>query len=64
VTVCPELIEALIPVKARFEQAMAYTMRRYRVNETEVVAGIAIQTKLRKTSRDLNHLVVSFSEVN
>lgn len=38
---------------------MAYTMRRYRVNETEVVAGIAINTKSRKSSRELNHLVVS-----
>jgi hypothetical protein len=59
VTLCPQLIEALSPVKSHFEQAMTYTMRRYRVNESEVVAGIATQTKTRKRSRELSHLHVS-----
>lgn len=55
----PDLIEELIPIKTKFEKAMTYTMRRYHVREVEVAAGIAVQTKQRKRSRQLNHLLVS-----
>lgn len=58
IKVSKELLDALRPIKAQYEQAMTYTMRRYRVEEVEVVAGLATQTKSRKRSRQLSHLKV------
>ncbi|WVF67576.1 hypothetical protein IAT40_002334 [Kwoniella sp. CBS 6097] len=48
------LIDRLKPVKAHFERAIQYDMRRYRVYEPEIPSGIAIKNKRRKRARDQN----------
>ncbi|OCF31540.1 RNA-dependent RNA polymerase 1 [Kwoniella heveanensis BCC8398] len=48
------LIDRLKVVKAHFERAIQYDMRRYRVYEPEIPSGIAIKNKRRKRARDQN----------
>lgn len=45
------LLEALRPIKAQYEQGMAYDMRRYRVYEPEIPASIALRNKRRKRAK-------------
>ncbi|RSH88373.1 uncharacterized protein EHS24_000913 [Apiotrichum porosum] len=52
----PELLQLLLKYKMTYENMMTYTMRRFKVEEVELVTGIATQTKQRKRSRELNHL--------
>lgn len=53
------LLEALRPIKAQYEQSMHYDMRRYRVFEPEIPAGIALRNKRRKRAKQ-TELTVSF----
>ncbi|TYJ52353.1 hypothetical protein B9479_007047 [Cryptococcus floricola] len=48
------LLERLKVLKACYERDIQYDMRRYRVYEPEIPAGIAIQNKKRKRVRDQN----------
>nr|XP_019011562.1 RNA-dependent RNA polymerase 1 [Kwoniella pini CBS 10737]OCF50343.1 RNA-dependent RNA polymerase 1 [Kwoniella pini CBS 10737] len=48
------LLDRLKPVKAHYEKALQYDMRRYRVFEPEIPTGIAIKNKKRKRARDQN----------
>lgn len=60
----PELLQLLLKYKMTYENMMTYTMRRFKVEEVELVTGIATQTKQRKRSRELNHLHVSTRDVS
>ncbi|GFZ50894.1 hypothetical protein JCM24511_08652 [Saitozyma sp. JCM 24511] len=48
------LLKRLEPIKAQFEHAMQYDMRRYKVYECEIPSGIALRNKRRKRARDQN----------
>jgi hypothetical protein len=53
------VLEALRPIKAQYEQAMYYDMRRYKVFEPEIPASIALRNKRRKRAKQ-TELTVSF----
>lgn len=54
------IIERLRPIKAQYDNGIQYIMRRFRVKEAELVAGTAVQTKHRKSSKELGHMVVGY----
>lgn len=56
--ILPSLLSALKNIKADYENAMHYSMRRYQVVEAELVGGSAVRSKQRQSSRELSHLTV------
>lgn len=54
-----ELFCRLRAVKARYEYDLQYTMRRFNVQEAEVVTGVSAHNEERRRSREQQHLHVS-----
>ncbi|KAL1413347.1 hypothetical protein Q8F55_001106 [Vanrija albida] len=58
----PRILDKLRPVKAMYDNGIQFVMRRHRVKEAEMVSGTALQTKHRKSSKELGHLVEPLSD--
>lgn len=54
-----ELFYFLQAVKTRYEYDMQYTMRRFNVQEAEIVTGVSAHNEERRRSREQAHLHVS-----
>ncbi len=54
-----ELLRHLQAVKNRYEYQLQYTMRRFNVEEAEIVTGVPAHNRERMRSREQQHLHVN-----